>query len=129
MEIIGSFLKDLRGWWKKIFWKKGKLFREEKFLAYFSPNNDCNKSQGTIKKGPMGSLIISVDDVKSFLRNIVCWKQKILKKRRQSFHWRRDFGLLFPAISSVTNLVWQFKRVHEVFWQLLWQLQDHFRNT
>ena len=34
------------------------------------------------------------------------------------FQWRRDFGLYFLALSSVTNLSERFTRVHEVFWPL-----------
>ena len=45
------------------------------------------------------------------------------------FQQRKDFGLTFLALSSVTNLRKHYIRVQKVFWQLLWKLWDHFCNT
>ena len=43
--------------------------------------------------------------------------------------WMKIFGLIFLALSSVTNLKGQFIRVHKVIWQFLWRLKDHFCNN
>ena len=43
--------------------------------------------------------------------------------------WMKNFGLIFLALSSVTNLKGQFIRVHKVIWQLLWRLKDHLCNN
>ena len=37
-----------------------------------------------------------------------------------NFQRRKDIGLFFLALSSVTNLSEQIIRVYKVFWQLLW---------
>ena len=36
------------------------------------------------------------------------------------------FGPFFLVLSSVTNLKGLFSGVHKLFWQLLWNLLEHF---
>ena len=62
--------------------EKGNLFIEEKTLAYlFSSVIDCEKHHGTLCKGLKGSLTFTVEDIRSFLCGIGCWKHKVLKKK------------------------------------------------
>ena len=56
-------------------------------------------------------------------------KTQIFEKKMHTFQRRKDIGLFFLALSSVTSLMKQFIRIHKVFWQILWKLQDHFCNT
>ena len=128
MDVIRSFLKDLGGWWKHKFLKKGNLSCEEKNLAYFSSKIDCEKPQGTIHEVPKGSLAITLEDIRSFLHNIGWWKQKLLRKKA-IFPVKKRFRYFFLELSSVTNPKGQLMTVHKVFWQILWKLDDHFWNT
>ena len=75
------------------------IVAKKKVLAIFSPNNDCNKPQGKVYKGPKGNLTISMGGIRSFLYNIVCWKQKILKKRAIFPVMRR----LWPSFSGTVE--------------------------
>ena len=36
------------------------------------------------------------------------------------------FGPFFLVLSSVTNLMGLFSGVHKLFWQILWNLLEHF---
>ena len=69
-----------------------------------------------------GSYYITSVTPTKLLENIKFWK------KRQSFQWRKDFGL-FLVLSSMTNLREHFISVHKVFWQILWKSKDHFCNT
>ena len=160
----------------QFFLRKGDIFSEEEVLAYFFSLYRVCQIHVTIYKGPKCRMTLCLEDIRSFLYNIGCWKQKILKKsnhsskkksfwpifsriiehdkrqgttyecpkgnlsllwklkyhflrtwevggntnffkKRRSFQWRKSFGLFFLALSSVTNLTWQFIRVQSVGWQ------------
>ena len=90
------------------------IVAKKKVLAIFSPNNDCNKPQGKVYKGRKGILTLSMGGIRSFLYNIVCWKQKILKKK-DNLSTDEKILTFFLALSSVTNLRWQFTRVQKIF--------------
>ena len=47
--------------------KKGKLSSEVNIVAFFSPNMECHKPQGTICKGPEGVFTINVQMIRSFV--------------------------------------------------------------
>ena len=55
-------------------------------------------------------------------------KSKVFGKR-QTFQWRKSFGVFIFALSSVTKLLTQFVSVQTVLWHLLLKLQVHFFRT
>ena len=50
-------------------------------------------------------------------------------EKKANFPVKKKFWPIFLVSSGVTNLKARFLRVQQVFWQLLWKLQDHFCNT
>ena len=81
-----------------IFEKKRQTFKWMKDFGLSFCIIGCDKLQGTIDKGPQGILIFTVEVIGSFLWDLTgCCKRKFLKKR-QSFLWGKDFGLIFLAI-------------------------------
>ena len=97
----------------QVFWKKAISSVKKKIWPSFSPMIGCDKPQKTIIKSPKGSLTITVQAITSFLQDIGCRKQKTLKKKAKFPVKKKDFGLYFLALSSVTNLRGQFKRVQK----------------
>ena len=65
-EVVRSFPWDLRGFENNFFWKKDNVSSEEKVLASFSPNIECDKPQGTTYKGSQGFSTSSVEVKRSF---------------------------------------------------------------
>ena len=62
--------------------KKGKLFSEDKILAFFSRIIEHEKHQDSTHKGPQVNLTNTVEVRRSFLLHLRgCWKQKNLKKK------------------------------------------------
>ena len=123
VEVIRSFLKDLRGWRKHLFFeKKAILSVKKKFWSNFSRFIECDKPHVTIYKGPKCRMTLCLEDIRSFLYNIGCWKQKNLKKKATFPAKKNFFGLFFLALSNRTNVREQLKRVQKVIWHLLWKL-------
>ena len=54
--------------------------------------------------------------------------EKIVQKECD-VHGDKEFSPIFSPLSSVANLTKQFIRVHKVFWQFLWKLQNHIFRT
>ena len=94
---------------------------KKNFWPLFSRIIECYKPHGTVYYCPQGFLSSTVEVVRSFLQDFWgCWKQIFLKKR-QSFQWRKDFGLIFLQLLSAINLRGQFLLVQKLLWQLLWK--------
>ena len=69
-----------------------------------------------------------MEHIRACLRDLRgCWKHKFLTKR-QSFQWRKDFGLLFLVV-SIMKKVKEQTRVQKVIWQVLCKLFDQFSWT
>ena len=56
-------------------------------------------------------------------------KTQLFDKKRQSFQWRKVFGLFFLLLSSVMNLRRQFIVVQKLVWQLPCNNNDRFIRT
>ena len=98
VENRRSFHWDLRGCWKQKLLKKSNLSSEEKILAYFPRINDCDKSQGTIWKGPKRIMTITVEVTRPILQDAGgCWKHKVLKKKAM-FPVKKSFWSIFSRI-------------------------------
>ena len=79
----------------------------------------------TTYKVAQGILTFIVEVIRWFLQNLRgCWKHKFLKKR-QSFEWRKNFGLIFLVSSSVKNL--SGKTVFSRWQKILAQLSSYYR--
>ena len=79
----------------QIYEEKFKLSNAKNVLAFFSRTIEHDKRQETTYKGPQGSLLFTLEVIGSFFRfNRLIWTQ-LFEKERQSFQWRKDFGLFF----------------------------------
>ena len=106
VEDIGSFLKDLKGCRKHNFLnKKGKLPSEEKILAFFSRLIEHDKRQRTTYKCLKSNLTLTVEDTGSFLKNLRCWCNHKVLKRKAIFSVKKTF---WPILSHYR--VWQTPR-------------------
>ena len=100
------------------------------FGLLFLAISSVKKPYETFYERPRGILTITVEVTGLFLLHLrSCWKHNFLKRKMQTFEWKKKFGPFFLALSSVINLRKLFLGIHNVFWQLLWKLQDHFWNT
>ena len=129
-EVDGLILLHLRGCWKHKILKKRQTFQWKKFLFYFLPN--CRMWQ-TSGDNFWGSTWYFDNYCGSYRNNSVTPK-KLLKtqffeKKGKLSSEEKKIGPNFVSLSTVTNLSEQFKRVHNVFWQLLWKLGNHFCNA
>ena len=50
----------------------------------------------------------------------------MFRKKRQTFQWRKAFGLFFFFLSNMSNVRKQIIRVHKVNWQFLCKRLDRF---
>ena len=59
------------------------------FWPIFSRIIECDKTQGTIYKGPQSIPTNTVEVTRSFLEHLRgCWKHKFFEKQRQAFPWK-----------------------------------------
>ena len=131
VEIVRPNLWDLRGCLKhKIFEKKRKLSSEEESLTcYFWYCRTRKTSRNDLWGSARHSDIYCESYKISSLGPKKLLKTENFEKKRQSFLWRKGFGLLFLKLSSATNLTQRFIIVDKVPWHLLWKLLDHFCDT
>ena len=120
MEVVRSFLKDLRGWWKDKFLKKtGSLSIEEKvwpkFLALSSVTNP--KGQFIRIQKVFWQLVWSLQDHCYNTYEVV--GNNFFFKMAQSFHWRKDFDLFF----------FQFYRLRQTLWDYIKESTKYFKNS
>ena len=128
----------------KIFWKKVTFPVKKRFRPIFSRIIEYEKPQATISKGSKSFLTITVEGFhyatpkikvaqnfeiqKRFLTG--CWKHNFLRKRRQTFHWKKLFDQFFSLLSIMRSLRGFFIVVHKVFWKSFYKkLIDHFFRT
>ena len=136
LEVILSFLQDLRSCWKNNFSKKKAILpvRKKNYGPPFSRFIKCDKPQRTVCKGLQGFSIVTVLVIISILQDLRgCWKfeNTIFLEKRQTFQWRKDFGLLLLILLNITKVRKLFLRDHKVcltfFLQLikvsLWDLK------
>ena len=110
VEVIRSFLQDLRGCWKHKFLKKKATFPVEKrFWPFSSRIIEHHKRQRTTYKGPQGNLTINVEVIRPFLQELGgCWKHKFLKKK--NFPVEKRFSPIFSRIiesDKPRNRIWK----------------------
>ena len=104
----------------KILKIKAILQKKKTFWTFCSHVTHFDRHGVTFCKSPRCNLAIVVQYKRSFLCHPrVCWKQKFLNKK-QTFQWKKYFGLIFFVISNMKNVREQLIRVHKVFWQILW---------
>ena len=139
-EIISSGLERLLK--KHFFQKKGNLSSEEKELwPSLFRNIEYDKLQRTVCKGPQGFLTLTEFVIRWNLSDLGgCWIQKFFTKR-QTFQWRKDFGLFFLILSNIRKVRKLFLRDHKVcltiflqlikiyFWDLRGREQEFFHNV
>ena len=103
VEVKRSFLQDPRVCWIHKFLKKKATTPVKIRLSPISSRiTEHDERWGTSYTGPQGNLTINVEVIRPFLQDPRgCWKHKFLKKKRQSFQWRKDFNTFFLALSSV----------------------------
>ena len=88
--MIRSFLWDLRGRQKEKFLKKGCFHNDKKLWPAFPRNIVFDKPLGTIHKGQQSSLTITVEVLRSFLKeqkvveNKKLWKERQYNRREKS---------------------------------------------
>ena len=98
LELFRAFFKDLWGCWKhKFLRKKGNLSSEEKILAYFSPDIEHGKCQGTVYKGSQGVLTIFVQIIWTFIWHLR-GRQKQTFQKISVFTMKEDFGQYFLVL-------------------------------
>ena len=98
---------------------------EKSFWPTFHRNIDYDNCQGTIYRGPQGILTTIVQIIWTII-----WDQsgryKQTFQKTAFFTMKEFFGPFFLVLSSVTNLKGLFSGVDKLFWQLLWNLLEHF---
>ena len=83
VEVIGSFIQDLRGCWKHNFFGKKSNFPVRKsFWPVFYRIFEFDKPQGTVSISQEASLTITDEKLRSFLQDLRgCWKNNFWKKK------------------------------------------------
>ena len=83
VEVIRSFLWDLRECWKQKSFEEKWIFPLNKWLwPSFSRIIECDKHQWTFYNGPQGVLTKTVEVIRSFLQDIKgCWNQMFLRSK------------------------------------------------
>ena len=128
VQMRRTFLWDLRGWYKQTFQKR----------AFFKV---------TIVFDLFFVLLSSVKNIKEqllrvhkffwhllwYLLELFVLPGRLLKtesfEKKQSYEWRKDFGLFFSGFTKHEKFMEIFISVHKVCWQFLCKWQDHFLGT
>ena len=97
MEVITSFLRDQRGFWKHIFLKKRANFPLRKsFWPIFYRIFQFDKTQGTVSINPEASLTNIDEKLRSFLQDLRgCWKKTTFWKKKAIFPVKKRFCPIF----------------------------------
>ena len=97
------------------------------FWPVFYRMFEFDKPQATVYISPEASLTITDEKLRSFLHDLRgCWKHNFLKKKRQSFQWRKDFGLLFLIWSKIRESRKQLLKAHKVCLTIILQFINNF---
>ena len=108
----------------QVFENKGYLSTEENILAYFFLIIECDKPQAP----PKGNLTIIVQMIRSSLCDLSGRRKQTFQKKT-IFPVTNNFGPFFLVLPSMADLRHHFLRLHEVFWQSVCKVKDHFCNT
>ena len=112
----------------RIFEKKGNLSSEEENLAFLFRIIEHDSCQVTSYKCSQGLLRAIVQVMRLFLWDLMVVRKQTFQKISISTE-TKVFARFSLVSSRMTNLREQFKRVHEVFFQLVWKLKDPFFRT
>ena len=99
LEKLRSFLQDLRGCWKHIFFGKKANFPVRKsFWPDFYRIFEFDKPQGTVSISSEASMTITDEKLRSFLQDLRgCWKNNFWKKKAV-YPVRKKIWPAFPRI-------------------------------
>ena len=109
-----------------IFWKKSTFSVKKCICPIFVRIVECGKPQETIYKSQKDILTINVEVKRPFFRTLDVVDNTNFGKKTAIFPMVNFLRQTFIVISTLTDLREQLKKVHKVFWNLLWKILDHF---
>ena len=122
VEFKNHFFRTFEVVETESFEKKRKLSSQEKIInPFFLELSNVMKPQRIVCKIPQDFFTFTVVVIRSTLYDLGnCWKHNFLKER-QTFPWRKVFGLFLLQLSSVIKVRGQFLLVQKLVWQILWK--------
>ena len=129
VQEIRSLYWDLRGRLKKGVKKRAVFKMTKDFGPFFLVLTSVTK----LKEQPtrVHKLFLPLLNFlwEQFLAPKRLLKSHFFEEKRQPFQWKETNWSVFLVKLSKTKIKKQFIRVNKVFWQLLWNLQEHFLGT